>query len=122
MLNCIEHGFGGVQVSNHGGRATETGRATIDTLPEILTAVNGKIPFFVDGGFRRGTDVFKALAMGATAVGIGRQMLRGLGAFGAPGVERVLDIMQRELRYVMGNCGVTSIAQIDKQYTMPAKT
>lgn len=87
---AIAHGFDGIQVSNHGGRATELGESTIETLPEIVAEVNKKIPILMDGGFRRGTDVFKALALGATAVGIGRPMLWGLGAFGQAGVDRVL--------------------------------
>jgi isopentenyl diphosphate isomerase/L-lactate dehydrogenase-like FMN-dependent dehydrogenase len=78
--------------------------------------VNGRVPVFVDSGFRRGTDVFKALALGATAVGIGRPMLWGLGAFGEPGVNKVLEIMQRELRTTMGSCGVSSIGEINKDY------
>ena len=115
---CIQHGIDFVHVSNHGGRSTETYRSTIETLPEILKEVNGKVPVFVDSGFRRGTDVFKALAMGATAVGIGRPMLWGLGAFGEPGVTKVLDILQRELRTTMSSCGVSSIAEIKKDYIM----
>jgi isopentenyl diphosphate isomerase/L-lactate dehydrogenase-like FMN-dependent dehydrogenase len=112
----LEHGVDGILVSNHGGRATETGRATIEALPEVVAAVGGRIPVFVDGGFRRGTDVFKALALGAKAVGIGRPMLWGLGSFGQAGVERVLEIMQGELKLVMANCGTQSIAQISRAY------
>jgi isopentenyl diphosphate isomerase/L-lactate dehydrogenase-like FMN-dependent dehydrogenase len=115
---CIKHGIDFVHVSNHSGRATETFRSTIETLPEIVAEVNGKVPVFIDSGFRRGTDVFKALALGATAVGIGRPMLWGLGAFGQPGVDKVLDIMQRELRLVMGNCGTASLAEITRDYVM----
>lgn len=113
---CVEHGLDGILVSNHGGRSTETGRATIEALPEVVAAVGGHIPVFVDGGFRRGTDVFKALALGAKAVGIGRPMLWGLGAFGQAGVERVLEIMQGELRLVMGNCGTQKLADITRAY------
>jgi 4-hydroxymandelate oxidase len=103
-------------VSNHGGRSTETLRATIEALPEVVAAVNGKIPVFVDGGFRRGTDVFKALALGAKGVGIGRPFLWGLGAFGQAGVDRVLEIMQGELKLVMGNCGTRTVADITRDY------
>jgi len=103
-------------VSNHGGRSTETGRSTIEALPEVVAAVNGRIPVLVDGGVRRGTDVFKALALGAKAVGIGRPMLWGLGAFGQAGVDRVLEIMQGELKLVMGNCGTPSVADINRAY------
>jgi 4-hydroxymandelate oxidase len=113
---CLQHGIDGILVSNHGGRSTETGRATIEALPEVVAAVKGKIPVFVDGGFRRGTDVFKALALGAKAVGIGRPMLWGLGAFGQTGVERALEIMQGELKMVMGNCGTQKIADINRTY------
>jgi isopentenyl diphosphate isomerase/L-lactate dehydrogenase-like FMN-dependent dehydrogenase len=113
---CIEHGLDGIMVSNHGGRATETLRATIEALPEVVAEVNGRIPVFVDGGVRRGTDVFKALALGAKAVGIGRPFLWGLGAFGQAGVDRVVEIMQGELRLVMGNCGTATVADINRSY------
>ena len=109
---CVENGVDGIMVSNHGGRATPSGRGTIDCLPEVVQAVGGRIPIIVDGGFRRGTDVYKALALGATAVGIGRPYLWGLGAFGQPGVERVVDILRRELNLVMGQCGARSIKEI----------
>ena len=112
----VEHGFDGILVSNHGGRATETSRATIEALPEVVAEVNGRVPVFVDGGFRRGTDVFKALALGAKAVGIGRPYLWGLGAFGQAGVDRVIEIMQGELKLVMGNCGTQTVADITRAY------
>jgi isopentenyl diphosphate isomerase/L-lactate dehydrogenase-like FMN-dependent dehydrogenase len=111
---CLEHGADGIVVSNHGGRADETLRGAIDCLPEVVEAVDGRIPVFVDGGFRRGTDIFKALALGATAVGIGRPYIWGLGAFGQPGVERVLDILNRELRIVMTQMGAAKIADISR--------
>jgi 4-hydroxymandelate oxidase len=113
---AIEHGFDGILVSNHGGRSTETSRATIEALPEVVAEVRGRIPVFVDGGVRRGTDVFKALALGATAVGIGRPFLWGLGAFGQAGVDRVLEILQGELTLVMGNCGTQTVADITRAY------
>ena len=113
---AVDHGFDGILVSNHGGRATETARGTIESLPEVVAEVGGRIPVFVDGGFRRGTDVFKALALGAKAVGIGRPFLWGLGAFGQAGVERVLDIMQGELKLTMGNCGTQTVADITRAY------
>ena len=113
---CLQHGLDGIFVSNHGGRSTETGRGTIEALPEVVGAVGKKIPVFLDGGVRRGTDVFKALALGATAVGIGRPMLWGLGAFGEAGVDRVLEIMQGELKLVMGNCGTQRVADINADY------
>ena len=113
---AVDHGFDGIMVSNHGGRSTETLRATVRALPEVVAEVKGKVPVFVDGGFRRGTDVFKALALGATAVGIGRPMLWGLGAFGEPGVNRVLEILQGELKMAMGNCGTPTVAEITRAY------
>jgi 4-hydroxymandelate oxidase len=109
---CLEHGVDGIIVSNHGGRSHSSARATIDCLPEVVQAVGGRIPVIVDGGIRRGTDVFKALALGATAVGIGRPYLWGLAAFGQPGVERVLDILRRELSLIMGQCGTPSLKDI----------
>ncbi len=109
-----EHGADGVVVSNHGGRATETGRGTIDILPEVVDAVGGRMPVFVDGGFRRGTDVFKALSLGARAVGIGRPQVWGLAAFGQEGVERVIDILRAELLMTMRNCGVPSVAKFSR--------
>jgi 4-hydroxymandelate oxidase len=113
-----EHGADGVVVSNHGGRATETGRGTIDILPEVVDAVAGQIPVFVDGGFRRGTDVFKALALGARAVGIGRPYVWGLAAFGQEGVERVIDILRAELIMTMRNCGVPSTAKFTRGFVL----
>jgi len=111
---CCEHGVDGIVVSNHGGRATETGRATIDCLAEVVDAAGSRVPVLVDGGFRRGTDIYKALALGARAVGIGRPYIYGLAAFGQEGVERVLDILRTELQLVMRQCGTPSIAQISR--------
>jgi len=116
-LAC-QHGADGVVVSNHGGRALETGRGTIECLPEVVQAVRGRIPVLVDGGFRRGTDVFKALALGAHAVGIGRPYLWGLGAFGQPGVERVLDILNAELTLTMRQCGTPSVGDITRSFVV----
>jgi 4-hydroxymandelate oxidase len=113
---CVEHGIDGILVSNHGGRSVESGRATIEALPEVVDEVRSRIPVFVDGGVRRGTDVFKALALGAKAVGIGRPFLWGLGAFGQVGVDRVLEILQGELTLAMGNCGTQTVAAIDRSY------
>ncbi|HJZ68243.1 MAG TPA: alpha-hydroxy acid oxidase [Blastocatellia bacterium] len=115
-LLSLENGVDGIIVSNHGGRGEESGRATIDSLPEVLQAVGGKIPVIVDGGFRRGTDIFKALAMGARAVAVGRPYVWGLAAFGQPGVERVLDILRRELELVMRQCGTRSLKEITPAY------
>jgi len=110
---CVRYGADGVIVSNHGGRATESGRATIDSLPEVVQIVRNRIPVLVDGGFRRGTDVFKALALGARAVCIGRPYMWGVSAFGQPGVETVLGILRREFELVMAQCGKRSVADIN---------
>src|SRR5215813_10693592 len=88
---AAENGIDGIIVSNHGGRAEDSGLSTIAALPDIVASVKGRLPIFVDSGFRRGSDAVKALAMGATAVGIGRPYIWGLGAFGEPGVARVLE-------------------------------
>jgi 4-hydroxymandelate oxidase len=109
-----ENGADGVVVSNHGGRSAETGRGTIDILPEVVDAVGPQFPVFVDGGFRRGSDVYKALAIGARGVGIGRPYIYGLSAFGQEGVEQVLDILRAELTLIMRQCGTPSIAQIGR--------
>jgi len=113
---CIEHGVDGIIVSNHGGRAEESGRATIDSLPEVVEAVKGKIPVLVDSGFRRGSDIFKALALGASAVCIGRPYLWGLAAFGQAGVEMVLKILQAELKDVMMFAGTRTLKDISSSF------
>ena len=109
---CVKYGVDGLVVSNHGGRAEESNRGTIECLPEVAAAVNRRLPILLDGGIRRGTDVFKALALGARAVCIGRPYVWGLGAFGQPGVERVLDILRGELTLVMKQCGARNLAEI----------
>jgi 4-hydroxymandelate oxidase len=109
---AVRSGADGIIVSNHGGRATETGRGTIEALPEVVQGAGGRIPVLVDGGFRRGTDVFKALALGASAVGIGRPYVWGLSAFGEQGVGRVLQILNDELRLAMVGCGTRTIKEI----------
>ncbi len=113
---CVDSGVDGILVSNHGGRATETSRATIEALPEVVAEVRGRFPVFIDGGIRRGTDAFKALALGATAVGIGRPYIWGLAAFGQAGVDRVLEILQGELKLAMGNCGTQTLSDITRTY------
>jgi len=107
----VKNGVDGVIVSNHGGRGEDSGRATIDVLPEVVDASKGKMLVLVDGGFRRGTDIAKAMAMGANAVGVGRPYLWGLGAFGQPGVEKVLDILRTEFRVAMMQCGVKTVKE-----------
>ena len=111
---AVEHGVDGIIVSNHGGRAEDSGRSTIESLPEVVDAVNGHFPVIVDSGFRRGTDIIKALAIGADAIAIGRPYLWGLGAFGQEGVETVLDILTRELEIVMRQASTTRIDEITR--------
>jgi len=113
---AVRHGADGIVVSNHGGRAEESLRSTIECLPEVVDAVKGRVPVLIDGGIRRGTDVFKALALGATAVGIGRPYAWGLAAFGEPGVAAVLTIMRRELETIMRQAGTPSVAAITKAF------
>lgn len=110
---CLKYGVDGIIVSNHGGRAQESGWAALDSLPEVVDAVGGEIPVMVDSGFRRGTDIFKALALGATAVGIGRPYMWGLAAFGQEGVERVLEILRLELKLAMMSTGVRTLDEIN---------
>jgi 4-hydroxymandelate oxidase len=112
--HCVARGVDGIVVSNHGGRTEETLRSTLECLPEVVAAAGGKVPVLLDGGIRRGTDVFKALALGASAVGIGRPQAWGLAAFGQAGVEKVLDIYDRELRIIMRQAGTPSIAAITR--------
>jgi isopentenyl diphosphate isomerase/L-lactate dehydrogenase-like FMN-dependent dehydrogenase len=109
---AVKHGADGIMVSNHGGRSIESGRGTIESLPEVVAGARGRIPVLVDGGVRRGTDVYKALALGASAVGIGRPYAWGLAAFGQEGAERVLDILNLELRLAMVGCGARSVREI----------
>ncbi|MSV36093.1 MAG: alpha-hydroxy-acid oxidizing protein [Bryobacterales bacterium] len=111
---CIEHGLNGVYVSNHGGRSVDYGPSTLEVLPEIVTAVRGRVPVIIDSGFRSGSDILKALALGASAVCVGRTARWGLGAFGAPGVKRVFEILQAELVMAMAQTGRPTLASIDR--------
>jgi isopentenyl diphosphate isomerase/L-lactate dehydrogenase-like FMN-dependent dehydrogenase len=113
---CVKNGVDAIIVSNHGGRQEESLLSTIEVLPEISKAVNRKIPVMIDSGFRRGTDIFKALALGADAICIGRPYIWGLGAFGQSGVERVLELLQNELKLTMQLSGTTSIANITGEF------
>jgi len=113
---AVKNGMSGVIVSNHGARQLDQVGSTIEALPECVKAAGGKIPVLVDGGFRRGTDVFKAIALGASAVGIGRPYLYGLAAFGQRGVVRVMELLRAELAADMGMAGVGKISQIDRSY------
>jgi len=111
---AMRHGVDGIQVSNHGGRAEESGQATIGVLVEVVDAVNGRIPVLIDGGVRRGTDVLKALGLGASAVGIGRPYVWGLASFGEAGVDRVLEILDDEFITIMRQVGALNINQITR--------
>jgi isopentenyl diphosphate isomerase/L-lactate dehydrogenase-like FMN-dependent dehydrogenase len=113
---AIQNGVDGVYVSNHGGRAENSLRATIECVADVAAGVKGRAPVLVDGGFRRGTDVFKALALGATAVGVGRPYMWGLASFGQEGVEAVLDILRRELQLIMRQSGTTTVAAIGSNH------
>jgi len=113
---AVKNGISGVIVSNHGARQLDQVGSTIEALPECVRAAGGKIPVLVDGGFRRGTDIFKALALGASAVGIGRPYLWGLAAFGQRGVVRVIDILRAELAADMGMAGTGKISEINRSF------
>ncbi len=116
---AVKAGVSGIMVSNHGARNLDTVPATIDALPHVAEKVAGRVPLIVDGGIRRGTDVLKALALGATAVGIGRPYLYGLGVGGADGVTRVVEILRKELEMAMMLTGRTSLASIDRSVLWP---
>ena len=109
---AADAGLDGIIVSNHGARSEDSGRSTIDALPEIVEAVKGRIPILVDSGFRRGSDVVKALCMGATAVCVGRPYIWGLGAFGQAGVERALELLRIETYAMMQQVGAPSVKQL----------
>lgn len=116
---CLEHGVDGIVVSNHGGRAEESGIGTLDSLPEVVETIGGRIPVILDSGIRRGVDIFKAIALGADAVLIGRTYLWGLGAFGQQGVEAVLRILRAELRLAMQLAGTPSLRDIGPRSVLP---
>jgi len=113
---CRKTGVDGIIVSNHGGRQEESNRATLDCLPEVIDGVDNQLPVLIDGGFRRGTDIFKALGLGAKAVCIGRPQVWGLGAFGEQGVKRVLQLLRAELIRIMKFAGTTHISQIGPEH------
>jgi isopentenyl diphosphate isomerase/L-lactate dehydrogenase-like FMN-dependent dehydrogenase len=109
---AVEHGVSAVYVSNHGGRQLDHGRATIETLPEIVSAIGGKAEIVLDGGIARGSDVVKAIALGANAVAIGKLQGWGLGAAGKDGLVRVLELLENEITVTMGLLGVTRVDQL----------
>ena len=117
---AVDHGVDVIYISNHGGRQLDHGLGTIDTLPEIAAAVNGKVPIILDGGITRGTDVVKALALGASAVTIGKLQGWGLGAGGQAGLVKVLELLEEEITIDMALMGVTRIDQITPSYVCKA--
>lgn len=110
---ALDAGASGIVVSNHGARNLDTAPATIEALPRVVEAADGRVPVLVDGGVRRGTDVVKALARGACAVLLGRPVLYGLGVAGEAGVARVVELLRRELEMAMALCGTPSLSEID---------
>jgi len=110
---CLEHGVDAIIVSNHGGRSMDYGPSTLEVLPEIVAAVNGRIPVITDSGYRRGGDILKALALGANAVLLGRATRWALGAFGPAGAQRLLEMIQRELVDAAALAGRATLASID---------
>lgn len=114
-LLCLEHGVDAIYVSNHGGRSLDYGPSTLEALPEIVDAVRGRVPVVLDSGIRRGADILKALALGASAVGVGRAIRWGLAAYGPEGVQKVLEILQAELKLAMMQTGRTTLASIDRK-------
>jgi isopentenyl diphosphate isomerase/L-lactate dehydrogenase-like FMN-dependent dehydrogenase len=119
---AVENGADGVFVSNHGGRAENSLRSTIECLPEVAAGVKGRVPVFIDSGVRRGSDIFKALALGADAVGIGRPYVWGLGAFGQQGVDKTIDLLLGEFQMVMRQTRTNTIDQIGPQFVIEGKT
>jgi len=116
---AVKHGVDGVIVSNHGGHEDASARGTIECLPEVLSGAAGKIPVLIDSGFRGGADVYKALALGAAAVGIGRPHIWALSSFGQEGVETVVAILRRELQAIMAQTGAATVAQIRRDSLIP---
>jgi isopentenyl diphosphate isomerase/L-lactate dehydrogenase-like FMN-dependent dehydrogenase len=112
---AVDRGASAIVVSNHGGRQLDGVIATLDALPDVVDAVGGKVPVLMDGGIRRGSDILKALALGAKAIQVGRAPLWGLGAFGQPGVERVLWMLAAELKLDMALAGVPNLAAINRK-------
>ena len=118
-LRSVEHGAKAIVVSNHGGRQLDTAPSTCDALPHVAAAVNGACEIYVDGGIRRGSDVVKAIALGARAVLVGRPILWGLGVSGEHGATQVLEILRRELDEAMLLCGCTKLTDIDRSLLRP---
>ncbi len=118
---AVDHGVDVIYVSNHGGRQLDHGRGSMDILAEVVAAVGGQTEVLVDGGFVRGSDILKALALGARAVGLGKLQVWALAAAGQEGVVRMLEILEEELCVCMGLCGITRLDQIDASYIQATK-
>ena len=118
---AVEHGADVVYVSNHGGRQLDHAQASIEVLPEVVAAVDGRAEVLVDGGILRGTDVIKAIALGARAVGVGKLQGLALAAAGEAGIARMLELLELEIRTMMGLMGVTSLAQLNPSWLRPAQ-
>jgi glycolate oxidase len=116
---AVERGVEAVYVSNHGGRQLDHGKGGMDVLPEVVEAVAGRAQIIVDGGFLRGTDIVKAMALGANAVGIGRLQGLALAAGGEAALVRALELLEDEVRRCLGLLGVTSYAGLDRSYVAP---
>jgi glycolate oxidase len=119
-LLCVEHGVEVVYVSNHGGRQLDHGLGSTAVLPAVVKAVKGKAEVWVDGGYMRGTDVVKAIALGAKTVGLGRFTGLALGAAGPQGLVRALEILEDEIRICLGLLGVTSFAELTPAHVTTA--
>ncbi len=117
---AVDHGVDGVYITNHGGRQLDHVRGTLDILPEVVEAVRGRAQIIIDGGFYRGTDIVKAIALGANTVAIGRLYLYGLAAAGGDGVARVLEILESEIRTCLGLIGVTGFHEVAKSHVAAA--
>jgi len=117
---CVAHGVEVVYVSNHGGRQLDHGLGSAAVLPDVAAAVGGRAQVWVDGGFMRGTDVVKAIALGASCVGLGRLPCLGLAAAGVPGLVRTLELLEDEIRTCLGLLGVTSLSDLNPRYLAPA--
>ena len=117
---AVEHGVEAIVVSNHGGRQLDSCPASLDALPEVVEAVGGRVPVLMDGGVRRGTDVVKAIALGAAAVLVGRPVAWGLAAEGEDGVAGVLEILRAEVENAMALAGCRTVAEIDRELIVRA--
>ena len=118
---ALDHGIDVIYISNHGGRQLDHGLGSIDVLSEVVSVINRKASIVVDGGFYRGTDILKAIALGADAVGLGRLYAFGLAAFGQAGVKRILEILEEEMVNAMALLGVTTLAELSADHLQPAK-